>query len=130
MTYPLGSDIHCVSGLDPLFTIVDGRTALAEAIARRLSTPRGTLAWIGDDPDYGYDLRQHLADDLTPQALAAIGPRVEAEALADERVRAARATATLVGGVLRVALALTDAAGPFRFTLSVDAVNVTVLQVQ
>lgn len=126
----LGTDIHCVSGLDPLFTIVDGRTALAQAIARRLSTVRGTLAWIGDDSDYGYDLRQHLADDLTPQALAAIGPRVEAEALADERVRAARAAVTFAGGVLSVALALTDASGPFRLTLSVDAVNVTLLQVQ
>lgn len=124
----LGTDIHCVSGLDPLFTIVDGRTALAQAIARRLSTVRGTLAWIGDDSDYGYDLRQHLGDDLTPRTLAAIGPRVEAECLADERVRAARADVTLLGSTLRVAITITDAAGPFRLTLAVDAVTVTLLQ--
>lgn len=126
----IGADVSCVSGLDPLFTLVTGRTALVQAIARRLQTPRGTLAWIGDTADYGYDVRQHLADDLSPRLLSAIATRVEAEALADERVRAAVATVTLLAGVLRVAVTITDAAGPFRLTLSIDAVTVTVLQVQ
>lgn len=126
----IGADINCASGLDPLFTLVTGRAALVQAIARRLQTPRGTLAWIGDTADYGYDVRQHLADDLSPRLLSAIATRVEAEALADERVRAAVASVTLLAGVLRVALSITDAAGPFRLTLSIDAVTVTVLQVQ
>lgn len=126
----IGADVSCASGLDPLFTMVSGRAALVQAIARRLQTPRGTLAWIGDTADYGYDVRQHLADDLSPRLLSAIATRVEAEALADERVRAAVASVTLLAGVLRVALSITDAAGPFRLTLSIDAVNVTVLQVQ
>jgi hypothetical protein len=126
----IGADINCVSGLDPLFTLVTGRTALAQAIARRLQTPRGTLAWIGDTADYGYDVRQHLGDDLTPRLQSLIASRVEAEALADERVRAATATVTLLAGTLRIALQISDAAGPFRLTLSIDAVTVTALQVQ
>lgn len=126
----IGADVSCVSGLDPLFTLVTGRTALGQAIARRLQTPRGTLAWIGDTADYGDDVRQHLGDDLTPRLASLIASRVEAEALADERVRAATATVTLLAGALRVGLQLADAAGPFRLTLSIDAVTVAVLQVQ
>ena len=125
----IGADINCASGLDPLFTLVSGRTALGQAIARRLQTPRGTLAWIGDTADYGYDVRQHLGDDLMPRLVSMIASRVEAEALADERVRAATATVTLHAGALRVGLQLADASGPFRLTLSIDAVTVTVLQV-
>ncbi len=126
----IGADVSCVSGLDPLFTLVTGRVALAQAIARRLATPRGTLAWIGDTSDYGHDVRQYLAESITPRLLTSIAARVEAEALADERVRAAVAAVTLVAGTLRIALTITDAAGPFRLTLSIDAVTVTVLQVQ
>jgi hypothetical protein len=83
---------------------------------------------IGDTADYGYDVRQHLGDDLTPRPCDDRIAR-RAEALA-ESVRAATATVTLLAGALRVALQLADAAGPFRLTLSIDAVTVTVLQVQ
>ena len=45
----LGVDLYCISDLDPAGRTVSGNEALAQALARRLQTPRGSLAAIGDD---------------------------------------------------------------------------------
>jgi len=112
----LGTDIHTPDlDLDPLFTLVSEGQMLAEAIARRLFTRRGTL--LGD-PSYGRDLRALInGDDADP---ATIRARVEAEARADERVKTARATVTLAETVCTVAFSGTSAAGPFQFTATID----------
>jgi hypothetical protein len=106
--------------------IVSGRQCLAEAIARRLVTTRGTLI---DDPDYGFDLRGYVNDDIDARGLALIGAGVEAECLKDERVIAATAAVSLVAGVLVVAVSITDAKGPVKLVLSVSQVTVSILQV-
>lgn len=126
----LGSDIGGASDLDPLFGVVDGRRALAEAAVRRLSTPRGELALIGDSREYGYDVRAQLNDDVGPRALFEIEANVSREVLKDERVESATAKATLAAGRLTIALDLADAAGPFKMTLAVSAVTVELLKVQ
>jgi hypothetical protein len=126
----LGTDVSCVEDLDPTFRLVTGREALAQALARRLSTKSGALALLGDDPDYGDDLRELVGEDLGARALFEIAARAEREALKDERIRSTTATATLAGGVLVLTLALSDADGPFRLTLAVSEVSVTVLKVQ
>jgi hypothetical protein len=130
----LGIDINTpvVNGevtLDPLFGLVSGRTALAQALARRNTTEHGLLAWIGDDPEYGHDVRQYLGEDVGPRAEFVVASRVQAECLKDERVRAAQVTASLVAGRLTIAATITDADGVFRLTLSVTAVSVEVLRV-
>jgi hypothetical protein len=82
----LGNDLACVFDLDPSVSEVSGRRALAEAIARRWLTPRGTLFYA---PTYGAGLITYLHGEMQS---------VE----------------------IRVGGRLTDAAGPFRFVLSVS----------
>lgn len=130
----LGTDINTpitdgVPDLDPMFGLVSGRAALAQAIARRLTTRRGLLEWIGDDPEYGHDVREYLGEDVGPRAEFVIASRVQAECLKDERVRAAQVTATLTSGRLTLSIKLTDADGPFRLTLAVTGVTVELLKV-
>ncbi len=130
MNSSLGTDVSAVSDLDAAFGVVSERLALAQALARRFGTPRGELAHIGDDPSYGYDLREQLNDDTGPRAPFEIAANAEREALKDERVLSARATATLTSGRLLLTLAITDASGPFRLVLAASAVTVEILKVQ
>lgn len=115
--------------IDPMFTLVSGRVALAQALARRLTTKHGTLEWINDNPEYGHDVREYLGEDVGPRAEFVIASRVQAECLKDERVRAAQVTPTLAAGRLSLAVRITDAEGPFRFTLAVSDVSVELLKV-
>lgn len=125
-----GYDVSCVTDLDPAFRQVTGREAVAQAIARRLGTKNGALALIGDDPDYGSDLRELVGEDVGPRALFELQTRAEAEALKDERVLTAQASGSLAAGVLTLVLALSDADGPFRLVLAVSEVSVQILKVQ
>lgn len=129
----LGSDISCVTDIDPMLTSVDGREALGQAIARRLGTPRGGLFY---DANYGTDLRSFLNAHVTAERVA---QAVEAEALKDERVRSASARITFVDagspgataetlGSMEIELTLVDAAGPFVLTLLVGSVTVALLR--
>ncbi len=122
----LGTDIATPDALDldPMFRTVSGARGLAEALLRRLTTPRGTLL---DDASYGYDLRSRLNDSLTPYELVQIGVAARAEIERDERVESATATATLTGGRLRVVAQVLTAAGPFRLVLAVGSVTSEVL---
>lgn len=134
MSADLGIDINTpivdgVPDLDPMFGLVSGRAALAQALARRLSTVRGTLAWIGDDPEYGDDGRQYLGEDVGKRAEFVIASRAQAECLKDERVRAAQVTATLTAGHLTRTVTITDADGVFRFTLATSAVTAESLRI-
>lgn len=122
-----GTDLSCVTDLDPAGLEVSGRTCLAQAIARRLQTPRGGLI---DDPNYGFAVTAFLNDDLTARDLALIASNVQAECVKDERVISASATVTLsAAGVLTVAINLVDFVGPFRLVLGVSALTVAILQV-
>jgi len=125
----LGTDVHAVTDLDPAFRQVSGRLAHAQAIARRLGTPRGDLARIGDDPDYGEDLRRFVGDDVGPRVVFEVQSAVEREALKDERTESCTAVATFAGGALTVAVRLADAEGPFSLVLAVSDVTVSVLKV-
>jgi hypothetical protein len=98
---------------------------LAQAIARRLTTPRGGLFY---DSDYGTDIRRWL--NAAVQPLGRIGFEVQNEALKDERVKRANATVTIVGGTLNIDLKLVDADGPFTLTLSVNQLTVDIINFQ
>lgn len=116
-----GSDISTFPDLDPSFGLLTGPRVVAEAVARRLMTPRGGLFY---DPQYGFDLRA-LLNDATPDArLAAIASQVEDEALKDERVQAVQAFVTRNGqaGTLVVRIVLTLASGTFPLTLTIGQV--------
>jgi hypothetical protein len=108
------------------FAMVSGRQCLAEALARRLVTTRGTL--IGD-PEYGFNLLGFVNDDIDARGLALVAAGVEAEMLKDERVVHATAAVSFLSGVLIVAITITDGRGPFKLVLSVSDVTVSILQV-
>jgi phage baseplate assembly protein W len=112
--------------MDAAAAEVSGRTCLAQAMARRLSTPRGRLIY---DPNYGYDLTGEINDDVTPRDIARITANVNTECLKDERVVATNVTATFANSILVVTIVLTDGQGPFTLVLAVTAVTVTLLQV-
>jgi hypothetical protein len=127
MATDYGTDISCVNDFAPDGRITSGRHILAEAICRRLITPRGRLI---DDPNYGFDLTGYTNDDMSPGDIAAMRVGIEAECLKDERVSAAVATASLAaGGILAVGITLTDGNGPFSLVLSVSATTISILSV-
>lgn len=121
-----GHDLSCVEDLDDEMTEIDGRMVLGQAIARRLITPRGGLI---DDPNYGTDVRGYLNDDVDNATIQRLASEIAAEAIKDEQVLSATATVSVLAGVMTVAVAVVDAAGPFKLVLAIDAVDVTILKV-
>ena len=119
----LGSDFSCVDDLDANLTPVEGRLALAQAVARRLITPTGGLFSASD---YGDDVRRYL-NNPNPSTELRIAATAEGEAEKDERIDRADANATLVGDQLDLVLKLTDGDGPFTFTLSINDLTAKLL---
>lgn len=118
----LGSDVSAVPDLDPLFTLYTGQQVLGEAILRRLKTTRGGLYYA---PNYGKDLRMYLNAAIDAAKLMSIKNDIERECENDERVLTAvasiaftPATETLTGRIQ-----VTTKNGPFRFVLSISAVE-------
>lgn len=74
-------------------TVVRAERALAEAFARRLTTPRGAL-WYA--PAYGTDLRQFVLRRDTPALRYAVEAAVEAELEKEGLVLEARAVVRAV----------------------------------
>lgn len=122
----LGTDINTpdAADLDPYFSTVSGWRCLAQALGRRLVTPRGSLI---DDPAYGYDLRSRLADVITTADLAQLGGIVKREFEADERVERADVTVTYTASALRVVSRITTATGTMRLVLAVSSVTTDIL---
>lgn len=120
-----GVDISTFPGLDPMLGPLTGPRVVAEAVARRLRTPRGGLSFY---PDFGLDLRGYLLAPLSQAGLSGIRAAVEAEAQKDERVLDASATVQFVseGARLLVSLTLTTASGPFKLTLLVSKLDVSI----
>lgn len=119
-------DLSLTTDLTPDFQVVSGRTALAQALVRRWSTPRGRLI---DDPNYGTSLTDALNEEMSPGDIARLQAASEAEALSDERVSAISSTSTFVNGALNIDFTVTDAAGPFSLTIAVTSLTIDLLKV-
>lgn len=124
---PYGSDISAVSDINPSMVLRSGPQVLADAIGRRLITPRGGLFY---DPDYGLDVRAWLNESITESSGVELGSAIAAECEKDERIESARATVdfNLLEGRIRIAVELTTAEGPYRLVLSVSDVSVDILE--
>lgn len=122
-----GRDLSCITDLDTELSESTGHQVLAEALARRVITPNNTLL---DDPAYGFDLTQYVNDDIDKRTLAEIAQRTRGQFLEDDRVRDAVVEISFTGGLLIVAATIYTFAAPFRLTLSVDQVDVTLLKAQ
>lgn len=114
-----------------------GVTLLAQALYRRLTTPRGTL----DDGDegivYGLDVCDFLGREASPDFVDSLPAAIEAECLKDDRVSSVTATATattdaagLTSVVVEVEVTPFDeSTNTFTFTLAVSGVTVSFLGV-
>lgn len=110
-----GSDISGVEDIDRAWRVVSGRLALAQAFARRLGTPRGSLP---DWPDYGYDLVSAIG---TSQTDSQIRQKVQEQATQEEEIEDIETSIerTQDGGVF-LKIRLFDGDGPFEFTVNVS----------
>lgn len=123
-----GTDIRALSELGLLLETHSGKRNLAEAIARRLMTPRGGLFY---DEAYGEDVRAWLNETMTDLFLSTRAAILEAQAEQDERVISASATVRASGdGRLDIRLELDTSEGPLRLILGVSAVRVDLLKVE
>lgn len=123
-----GQDSSCVSdvGLFDL-QITDPFILIGQRIIRRLTTPRGGLAAIGDDPGFGWDVRQLINAQLSPSSIVSYQAQIAAECMKDEEINAAAVTISGTGGNISVSIQLTSSAGPFTLTLPVQ--NLTAAQI-
>lgn len=122
-----GVDLDCTDDLDPMFGLVSGLRVVAQAVYRRLSTPRGMLI---DAPDYGFDVRSLLHRGMTPEERAAIPGMIRAEVVKDERIQSAEVQLTdVLPESFRLVVRCQTAEGPFRLTLHVSAAAVLLAEV-
>ena len=87
----LGSDIAGVFDVDAQLSVASGRTALAEAVLRRWTTPTGSL--LGS-PRYGYDVHGLIG---SSESSSAVEQKLTEQALAEEEIRDARVIVQLIG---------------------------------
>lgn len=114
--------------LDARLGTISGAAVVVQAIARRLTTPRG---FFDDDPDYGLDVRGWLGGSFTQEYASSLRFLVESECEKDDRVAGAQANVSLLNSRLSIAITLTLESGETaRFTLSVGeiAADITLLQ--
>lgn len=121
-----GIDAYC---WDELRTgrLVSGAELVAQAIYRRLTTPRGTLR-DGDDGDvYGFDLLDFIGKVGSKAAIDVLPGAVVAEVLKDDRVSSATCvitasvdTAGMVALAVTVDVTLRDEGDGFTLTLDVS----------
>ena len=129
-----GTDLSCVTDLAEDLAEVDptSNQAIAEALIRRLITPRGGLP---DDPDYGFDLRGLLNRGVTLAELRAVTGQARSEVRKDDRVADAKVSAAfcLQGSTLSVSVEVTPAdvdndTFSFTFALTDTAVTIEVIE--
>lgn len=122
MSVDFGTDIDCTTSIGSRFKLASGFVNLANAMVRRLITPRGTLDYA---PDYGYDVRDWLNHDMGQVAISTIEAAIDAECQKDDRVQTS--SSTVVPNVLlqtmTITVAIITAAGPFKFVTTVDKLN-------
>lgn len=122
-----GTDLSLSTDLTDAHDVVEGgsRLAIAQAITRRLSTPRGSLL---DAPNYGLDVRGYLNRGVTDREINGLAERIRAELAEDDRIRSVSAVVTPSDGGRRLAVALrvvpADVDGPFRLVLVVTSAAV------
>jgi hypothetical protein len=111
-----------------------GRQVVAQAIYRRLTTPRGTLRGGEEEAAYGIDLPGYVGAVGTSVALRALPSVVRSELLKDARIVDCVVTPTIdsqpsgiVNITLQIDVTLSDEGEGFALTLGVSETSVTIL---
>jgi hypothetical protein len=117
-----GVDLAGILDVGSTLVLTSGRRALAEALLRRLTTPRGSLFY---DFDYGFDLRSFISAPAPQPGYLEMQVRSELEK--DERVESVEVEVSFISETLTVRLTVTDGSGPFKLTLAVTNLTVEYL---
>jgi hypothetical protein len=122
----LGVDVDVVTDASSDWKLARGRRNFANAIARRLSTPRGGLFY---DPDYGLDLREYLNIGVTSVEIANLPGEIALEVKKDPRAQtvAVRMRHYRPQERLTIDITIGPGVGPFRLIVSADEVTVELL---
>lgn len=116
-----GTDFAGTDDIDPAWRTVGGRLATAEALARALQTPLGTLP---DFPSYGYDLLDAVG---TTQRDNVIIANIQNQAGQIETIEAVNVTLdrTNQDSDLSIQIIIFDADGPFTLTVNISGLEIT-----
>lgn len=131
-----GTDTWCRDAMRT-GVLVSGVELLAQALYRRLTTPRGTLDDGDDGIVYGLDVCAFIGRDSTTDFIDGIPAAIEAECLKDDRVSSVEASVsstTNAAGETSVVVEVDvvpfdEATNTFTFTLAVSGVTVSFLGV-
>jgi hypothetical protein len=117
-----GVDLDCADDVLESMALAPPVRALAQAVYRRLITPRGMVL---DAPDYGFDLRSLLSKGMTQADLATVPGVARAEVTKDERIADATASARMLdAATLELTIRCVTGVGPFELVLDVTAAAV------
>lgn len=129
----LGTDVDVVTDIGLSFGLAREQRNLGNALARRLMTPRGGLAY---DPEYGTDIRLFLNASLTPAGFANLKSVMVAECEKDPRVLAFNVDSFQLGGSgiaiaarppLLASCRVETAEGPFDLILAISDATIELL---
>jgi hypothetical protein len=125
-----GKDVDAYADLPLRFALSSSSKNVINALIRRLTTARGALAVIGEDPDYGLDIRALLGEAFTSSTITKWRADIAHECQKDERVDHADVAITQVpnGAIIAIAITLSDGSVPFNFILSLTDLTVTLLE--
>lgn len=130
MATNFGKDTSCTDSLKT-GRFVTGPRLVAEAVYRRLTTPRGMLRGGEEEADYGLDLTELIGSVSNRSDAAALPGRIENELRKDERIESVKVTVTeTTQGVAKsfeVFVEATTSEGPFDLTLAVSDVTTALI---
>jgi hypothetical protein len=134
MATELGKEVSCTRSLRT-GQYVTGTRLVAEAIFRRLITPRGTLRGGEEESNYGLDLASLIGSVRAKSDIAALPAQIEAEIRKDDRVESVSVSVleTTEPNKLRsftISFAVTTGAGPFTLVVGASAVTVELLGIK
>lgn len=125
-----GSDSYCLTDIQRISTLVtDPRVVIGQRVARRLQTPRGALALINGDPNFGYDVRQLVNAKLTPSFKVTAQKAIRDEVEKDQEILSAavRVESAEAGNGIAITVDIQSSDGPFSLVLNVRDLSVEAL---
>lgn len=123
-----GSDTFCTTDVG-LFDVqvTSPKILIAQRLIRRWTTPRGALALINGNPNFGWDVKQYVNARMTPNDRAIAQDQLRQEALKDEQIESLNVDVSLIGSTLTIGAEVQSAAGPFSLTMNVTQLTIDLI---